>query len=82
MPRESKAVMFRLYSNGNSTNELNHYTGSGSLRQACRMTDKLKCCVLLLGVAIAALGLRLPRLAERPMHGDEAIHAIRVRPIA
>lgn len=24
-----------------------------------------------------ALGLRMPRLTERPMHGDEAIHAIR-----
>jgi uncharacterized protein (TIGR03663 family) len=39
------------------------------------MTNKQKCCVLLLLVVILALGLRLPRLAERPMHGDEAIHA-------
>ena len=39
------------------------------------MTDKQKCCVLLLLAVILALGLRLPRLAERPMHGDEAIHA-------
>ncbi len=41
------------------------------------MTDQQKCCVLLLGAAIAALGMRLPRLTERPMHGDEAIHAIK-----
>jgi uncharacterized protein (TIGR03663 family) len=41
------------------------------------MTNKQKCCVLLLLVVILALGLRLPRLAERPMHGDEAIHAIK-----
>jgi len=39
------------------------------------MTDKQKCCVLLLLGVILALGLRLPRLAERPMHSDEAIHA-------
>ena len=34
-----------------------------------------KCCVLILAVAVAALALRLPRLSQRPMHGDEAIHA-------
>ncbi len=39
------------------------------------MTNKQKCCVLLLLVVILALVLRLPRLTERPMHGDEAIHA-------
>lgn len=41
------------------------------------MTDQRKCCVLLLIVLVPALGLRVPRLAERPMHGDEAVHAIR-----
>jgi len=41
------------------------------------MTNRQKCCVLLLLVVILGLGLRLPRLAERPMHGDEAIHAIK-----
>lgn len=30
---------------------------------------------ILLGIALAALGLRLPRLGERPMHTDEAINA-------
>ncbi len=34
-----------------------------------------KCCVLVLAATILALGLRLPRLQERPMHGDEAVHA-------
>jgi uncharacterized protein (TIGR03663 family) len=28
-----------------------------------------------LGATVLAAGLRLPRLAQRPMHGDEAIHA-------
>lgn len=36
-----------------------------------------KCCVLILAATIAALALRLPRLAQRPMHGDEAVHAIK-----
>ena len=34
-----------------------------------------KCCVLVLAATILALGLRLPRLQQRPMHGDEAVHA-------
>lgn len=34
------------------------------------------CCVLLLlGVTIVAVVWRVPRLQQRPMHGDEAIHA-------
>ncbi|MBA7624959.1 hypothetical protein ES703_32379 [subsurface metagenome] len=36
-----------------------------------------KCCVLILAATIAALILRLPRLGQRPMHGDEAVHAIK-----
>ena len=36
-----------------------------------------KCCVLILAVTIAALLLRLPRLSQRPMHGDEAVHAMK-----
>ena len=34
-----------------------------------------KCCVLILAATILALVLRLPRLQQRPMHGDEAVHA-------
>ena len=34
-----------------------------------------KCCVLVLAATILALGLRLTRLQQRPMHGDEAVHA-------
>lgn len=33
--------------------------------------------VLVLAATILALGLRLPRLQQRPMHGDEAVHAIK-----
>jgi len=36
-----------------------------------------KCCVLILAATIVAFALRLPRLAQRPMHGDEAIHAVK-----
>ena len=36
-----------------------------------------KCCVLILAVTIAAIALRLPRLEQRPMHGDEAVHAVK-----
>jgi len=36
-----------------------------------------KCCVLILAATIVAIALRLPRLAQRPMHGDEAVHAIK-----
>jgi len=36
-----------------------------------------KGCVLILAAAIVALALRLPRLQQRPMHGDEAVHAIK-----
>lgn len=39
------------------------------------MSNSAKCCVLILGATIVAGALRLPRLAQRPMHGDEAIHA-------
>ncbi len=33
--------------------------------------------VLILAVTICAVALRLPRLQQRPMHGDEAIHAFK-----
>jgi len=36
-----------------------------------------KCSVLILAVTILALTLRLPRLDRRPMHGDEAVHAVK-----
>jgi uncharacterized protein (TIGR03663 family) len=36
-----------------------------------------KCCVLILAATIVAFSLRLPRLRQRPMHGDEAVHAIK-----
>ena len=38
-----------------------------------------KCCVLILAVTIIAIALRLPRLTQRPMHCDEAVHAIKFR---
>ena len=36
-----------------------------------------KGCVLILAATIVALALRLPRLGQRPMHGDEAVHAVK-----
>jgi len=39
------------------------------------MKWSMKCCVLILAAMIVAAALRLPRLALRPMHGDEAVHA-------
>jgi len=36
-----------------------------------------KCCFLILAAVILALGLRLPKLEQRPMHGDEAVHGIK-----
>ena len=39
------------------------------------MRSSVKCCVLILAATIVAAALRLPRLALRPMHGDEAVHA-------
>jgi uncharacterized protein (TIGR03663 family) len=36
-----------------------------------------KGCVLILAATIVALALRFPRLQQRPMHGDEAVHAIK-----
>ncbi len=37
----------------------------------------LICCILILGASALALVLRLPRLQQRPMHTDEAVHAIK-----
>ncbi|HCO96692.1 MAG TPA: hypothetical protein DIU00_22595, partial [Phycisphaerales bacterium] len=34
--------------------------------------------VLILAATIGAVVLRLPRLQQRPMHGDEAIHAFKL----
>jgi len=39
------------------------------------MKNRQKCCLLILAATIAAVALRLPRLEERPMHTDEAVHA-------
>ncbi len=36
-----------------------------------------KCYGLILLVALVALALRLPRLSQRPMHGDEAVNAVK-----
>ena len=39
--------------------------------------DRTQYCIAILLVIIAAVALRLPRLQQRPMHGDEAIHAFK-----
>lgn len=49
----------------------------GDLRQTHDMNWPKKCCILVLAAMIAAVALRLPRLQQRPMHGDEAIHAVK-----
>jgi len=36
-----------------------------------------RCCATILAVTIAALALRLPSLRQRPMHGDEAVQAVK-----
>ena len=36
-----------------------------------------KCCFLILAAVILAIALRLPKLEQRPMHGDEAVHGIK-----
>jgi uncharacterized protein (TIGR03663 family) len=36
-----------------------------------------KCCLLILAATLAAVALRLPRLEQRPMHTDEAVHAVK-----
>jgi uncharacterized protein (TIGR03663 family) len=38
---------------------------------------KWQYCLLILAVTIVAVALRIPNLAQRPMHGDEAVHAIK-----
>jgi uncharacterized protein (TIGR03663 family) len=35
------------------------------------------CVVLILGATICSVALRLPQLKQRPMHGDEAVHAFK-----
>jgi len=40
---------------------------------------KWQCCVLILAAAIIALAARIPRIGQRPMHGDEAVHADKFR---
>jgi uncharacterized protein (TIGR03663 family) len=37
----------------------------------------LKRCVLILAVAAVAVAMRLPRLEQRPVHTDEAVHAVK-----
>ncbi len=36
-----------------------------------------KCCFSFLAIAVLALAFRLPRLEQRPMHCDEAVHGIK-----
>jgi len=41
------------------------------------MNSSRKCCLLILVATLTGLALRLPRLDRRPMHTDEAVHAVR-----
>jgi len=42
-------------------------------------STRWRCCVLILCTAILGALLRIPRLSQRPMHGDEAVHAEKFR---
>ncbi len=57
------------------------FGGDGSPRRAVEsgLSAKSfkKCFVPVLAITILALFLRLPRLEQRPMHGDEAIHGVK-----
>jgi len=39
------------------------------------MKNRLICCLIILAVAVLAFIARIPRLSQRPMHTDEAVHA-------
>jgi uncharacterized protein (TIGR03663 family) len=41
------------------------------------LINRSRLTIFILAAAIVALALRLPRLDQRPMHGDEAVHAIK-----
>jgi len=57
------------------------FGGAGSPRRAVdsglSAKSFKKCFVLILAATALALVLRLPRLEQRPMHGDEAIHGVK-----
>ncbi len=48
-----------------------------SLSSAGSVRYPFRCCALILVCSAFALALRLPRLEQRPMHTDEAVHAIK-----
>ena len=41
------------------------------------MKHSRKCCIVILAATLAAAGLRLHQLQQRPMHTDEAVHAVK-----
>ena len=50
---------------------------TASAVQLCGLRWFNWCGATILAVTIAALAIRLPLLRQRPMHGDEAVHAIK-----
>jgi len=50
-------------------------TAGEGFQQGDRMKSSTTCFLLILMVALAAAAIRLPRLRQRPMHTDEAVHA-------
>ncbi len=42
-----------------------------------KRVQKFCAVILIITAAIAAIGLRVPKLAQRPMHTDEAVHAVK-----
>ena len=67
-----KGRYVRLYSRGNTTNENNHYIEVEVWgKRLALWLDAWPWSVL-----PAALGLRCVRMEDRPMHADEAVHAV------
>jgi uncharacterized protein (TIGR03663 family) len=52
---------------------------AGHLAALRRRGWPIECCLLILAATIFAAILRVPRLEQRPMHGDEAVHAMKFR---
>ena len=74
-PKGAKGRYVRLYSNGNTTNDLNHYV-EVEVYGVAEMTRGRAGAIVAIALA-AGLSLRFARLDVRPMHNDEANQAVK-----